>query len=91
MLVINRKTNESVMIGDDIEIIVSEVDNDRVKLCINAPRDVVIMRKELLEVKKINVQASETLDDNKDSKREKMKALAEGLNKLGEAKNNGYW
>lgn len=86
MLVINRKTNESVMIGDNIEIIVSEVENDRVKLCINAPRDVVIMRKELLEVKEMNVQASKTFADDKDSNREKMKALAEGLNKLGEAK-----
>lgn len=83
MLVINRKTDESIMIGDNIEIIVSEVENDRVKLCINAPRDVVIMRKELLEAKKVNVQASQTLD--KDN-RKKMKALAEGLNKLGEAK-----
>ena len=85
MLVINRKTDESIIIGDNIEIIVSEVDNDRVKLCINAPRDVVIMRKELLEVKKINVQASKTLDDKKNN-REMMKALAEGINKLGEAK-----
>lgn len=85
MLVINRKTDESIIIGDNIEIIVSEVDNDRVKLCINAPRDVVIMRKELLEAKKINVQASKTLDDKKNN-REMMKALAEGINKLGEAK-----
>lgn len=84
MLVINRKTDESIIIGDNIEIIVSEVDNDRVKLCINAPRDVVIMRKELLEAKKINVQASKTLDDKKNN-REMMKALAEGINKLGEA------
>lgn len=66
MLVINRKSNESIIIGDNIEIIVSSVDGDRVKLCINAPKDVPIMRKELLEAKKVNVQAQNNLEQNRE-------------------------
>lgn len=66
MLVINRKSNESIIIGENIEIIVSSVDGDRVKLCINAPKDVPIMRKELLEAKKVNVQAQNNLEQNRE-------------------------
>ena len=66
MLVINRKSNESIIIGDNIEIIVSSVDGDRVKLCINAPKDVPLMRKELLEAKKVNVQAQNNLEQNRE-------------------------
>ena len=38
MLVISRKVSESIIIGDNIEIIVSEISGDRVKICINAPK-----------------------------------------------------
>lgn len=58
MLVISRKASESIFIGDDIEIIVSEIGNDKVKLCINAPREVKVMRKELLETRSLNEEAS---------------------------------
>lgn len=62
MLVISRKLDESILIGDEIEIIVSEVGNDRVKLCINAPREISIMRRELLETRKLNEEASKGSD-----------------------------
>ncbi|HPW41109.1 MAG TPA: carbon storage regulator CsrA [Bacillota bacterium] len=48
MLVLTRKKDEAVVIGDDIEIIVSEISEDKVKIAIKAPRDVKIFRKELL-------------------------------------------
>ncbi|MDP4109974.1 MAG: carbon storage regulator [Bacillota bacterium] len=57
MLVITRKESESIIIGDGIEIIVSEIGTDRVKICINAPKDVPIMRKELLETCDLNIEA----------------------------------
>ena len=57
MLVISRKAGQAIILGDGIEILVSEVAGDRVKLCINAPKDVPIMRKELLETRDFNTEA----------------------------------
>lgn len=58
MLVISRKVSESVLIGENIEIIVSEISGDRVKICIKAPKEVPIIRKELLETRSLNQEAS---------------------------------
>lgn len=49
MLIITRKKGESFIIGDDIEIIVSKIDDGSVKLGIKAPKDLQILRKELYE------------------------------------------
>lgn len=49
MLVITRKKGESVLIGDDIEISISKIDDGSVKLAIKAPREMAILRKELYE------------------------------------------
>lgn len=49
MLIITRKKGESLMIGDDIEIIVSKIDDGSVKIGIKAPQNVEILRKELYE------------------------------------------
>lgn len=59
MLIITRKKGESLMIGDDIEIIVSKIDDGSVKIGIKAPRDVSILRKEIYqEVENENKEAS---------------------------------
>ncbi len=59
MLIITRKKGESLMIGDDIEITVSKVDDGSVKLGIKAPKKVSILRKELYEqVEKENIEAA---------------------------------
>ena len=47
MLVLSRKPGERVLVGEDIEIVVLEVDGDRVKLGFNAPRYVPICRAEI--------------------------------------------
>ncbi|MBH5320622.1 carbon storage regulator CsrA [Paenibacillus sp. GSMTC-2017] len=47
MLVLSRKIDESIMIGNDVEIIVLGVEGDNVKLGIRAPKDVSIYRKEI--------------------------------------------
>ena len=62
MLVITRKNSESIIIGDNIEIKISEIGTDRVKVCISAPKEIPIMRKELLETSDLNKEASGTVN-----------------------------
>jgi carbon storage regulator len=47
MLVLTRKTNQSIMIGDDIEVSVLAVARDKIRLGITAPREVPVFRKEV--------------------------------------------
>lgn len=49
MLVLSRKKNESIMIGDDIEIVVVEVKGDQIKLGVKAPKNVTVHRAEVYE------------------------------------------
>ncbi|OGO77292.1 MAG: carbon storage regulator, partial [Clostridiales bacterium GWB2_37_7] len=68
MLVLSRKKNESILIGDDIEIVVVEISEDKVKLGISAPKTMKIYRKELLqeiEAENKKSAATDKLDINK--------------------------
>jgi carbon storage regulator len=49
MLVLSRKLNQSIVIGDDIHIVVVSVDRDTVKLGIQAPREVPVHRAEVYQ------------------------------------------
>jgi carbon storage regulator len=49
MLILTRMEGEKIMIGDDITIMVKSVQGLQAKIGIDAPRDVVVMREELLE------------------------------------------
>jgi carbon storage regulator len=49
MLVLSRKINQSIMIGDEIRVVVVGVDRDQVKIGIEAPRTVTIHRSEIYE------------------------------------------
>lgn len=47
MLVLTRKVEESILIGDDVEIMVLGVSGDKVRIGINAPREIEVFRKEV--------------------------------------------
>ncbi len=59
MLVLSRKPDESIVIGDQIEVVVVEVKGDQVKLGVRAPRSISVHRKEVYEaIQAANLEAS---------------------------------
>lgn len=59
MLVLTRKLNESIMIGDDVKITIVDVKGDQVKLGITAPRQIAVHREEVYrEIQKENQLAA---------------------------------
>lgn len=61
MLVLARKINESIMIGDDIEVVIIDIKGDQVKLGIKAPKQVSVHRKEIYEeIQRENIAATKT-------------------------------
>ena len=74
MLVLTRKSNQSIMIGDEIEVSVLSVMGEKVRIGIQAPRDIPVFRKEVyLEIQQERVAAGEKSRDEVD----------EALRKLG--------
>ena len=47
MLVLTRKTSQSIMIGDDIEVTLLAVSRDKVRIGVDAPRSIPVFRKEV--------------------------------------------
>ena len=58
MLVLSRKKNESIVINDDITIVVVEIRGDKVRLGIEAPKEVPVHRREVYDAIKRNEQAA---------------------------------
>ncbi|MDQ0430648.1 MULTISPECIES: carbon storage regulator CsrA [Caryophanaceae] len=59
MLVLGRKKGETIIVNDDIEITVTSIEGDMVRIGINAPKQVTIHRKEVyLEIQEENKQAT---------------------------------
>ncbi|MBR3483141.1 MAG: carbon storage regulator CsrA [Lachnospiraceae bacterium] len=60
MLALSRKVNESIMLGNDIEVTVLEIKGDQVKIGIKAPKNVSIFRKEIyVQIEEENKKAAE--------------------------------
>ena len=70
MLILTRKKNESVIIDGNIEVKIIELEDGRVKIGIEAPREIEILRKELYdqmqEENKAAVNVGSKLDEMKD-------------------------
>lgn len=49
MLVLSRKTDQSIFIGDNIEIVVTRIERHAVRIAISAPKEVLVFRGELLD------------------------------------------
>lgn len=74
MLVLSRKLGEKIIIGDNIEITISEIKGDQVKIAINAPKNIKIHRHEVFTaIQEENKKATQSLNlpkleiDKKDS------------------------
>jgi len=73
MLVLTRKSNQSIMIGDDVEVTVLAVTGEKVRIGIQAPQEVPVFRKEIyLEIHRERAEAPE-----KDARAEVSDALRE--------------
>ena len=60
MLVLTRKSNQSIMIGDDIEITVLSVAGEKVRIGIQAPREIPVFRKEVyLEIQQERLEEAD--------------------------------
>jgi carbon storage regulator CsrA len=67
MLVLSRKLDEAIWLGDNIKIKIMGIEKGVVKLGIEAPNDVTILREELkIEVANINIQASSSSEQLSD-------------------------
>ncbi|PIE98726.1 MAG: carbon storage regulator [Treponema sp.] len=49
MLILSRKTNQKIIIGDNVELTIIEIKGDQVKIGIDAPRELKVFRHELYE------------------------------------------
>ena len=71
MLILTRRSNEKVFIGDDVVVVVLGIENNRVKLGIEAPSDVTILREELVtdsikpDIDNIKASNSDTFESQK--------------------------
>jgi carbon storage regulator len=77
MLVIRRRSGEALLIGEDIEIEILETGNSQVKLGIRAPKEIVVLRKE------IQVTGQENLAAAKEKSDAAVDSLLETLKKRG--------
>jgi carbon storage regulator len=64
MMVMRRRTGESILIGDDIEIHITEIGRSRVKIAIDAPRHIPITAKEIRITREENLAATDVKADD---------------------------
>lgn len=75
MLILKRRIGESLILNENIKITVLESGNDGVRLAIDAPKQIQILREELVEATKANQEAAAPVDKEK---LEKLKGILKG-------------
>jgi|tagenome__1003787_1003787.scaffolds.fasta_scaffold18504773_1 carbon storage regulator len=79
MLVLSRQRDETIMIGDDIEVTVVDIRGDKVRLGITAPREIAVHRKEVYDaIRRENRAAAQVKPED-----------LSGLGKIGPKKDAG--
>ena len=64
MLILTRKKGETIKIGDDIEITITDIQGDQVKIGVDAPKHIEIHRKEVyLDIQKENEKATSNISN----------------------------
>jgi carbon storage regulator len=63
MLVIRRRAGQSVLIGEEVEVQVTEIGPSRVKLCISAPKEITVLRKEVKLTREENLAAARAMPE----------------------------
>ncbi len=86
MLVLTRQKNESIMIGDNVELTVVEIRGDKVRLGISAPREIPVFRKEIFDTIQAENLAASAAGETDLKKVEEL--LREGLDSQSNSENS---
>ena len=78
MLIISRKRNEGIIINENTELTIIDIQGDKVRIGLEAPSSVKIVRKELLETERLNKEAAQ-IQNKPDVK--KLKDILKNQNK----------
>lgn len=65
MLILSRKTDQTIKIGDDITITIIDIHGDQVKIGVDAPRDVKVFRQEVFNAIKTENTAAASVNTDK--------------------------
>ena len=85
MLVLSRKVGQALLFGDEIEVTVLRVDGEQVRLGINAPKRITILRKELLEAVRSEMSEARTNSEKQGAAAADLRQLSQRLKKSPQA------
>ncbi len=86
MLVLSRQRDETIIIGDDIELTVVDIRGDKVRIGIKAPPHIPVHRKEVYDaIRRENEQAACMSDDDFDRLKPRVARIREGTNRMDNA------